>query len=39
MDADLVIVLDEGAVAGIGTHGTLMESSAVYKEIYNAQMG
>ncbi|MFO7636259.1 MAG: ABC transporter ATP-binding protein [Clostridia bacterium] len=39
MDADLVIVLEEGSLAGIGTHRTLMGSSAVYREIYNAQMG
>src|SRR5215468_4033208 len=33
LDADQIIVLDEGHVAGIGTHRELMESSPVYREI------
>lgn len=37
MDADLLIVLDEGEVAGIGTHEELLKSCEVYAEIYYSQ--
>ncbi|MDE6124110.1 MAG: ABC transporter ATP-binding protein/permease [Eubacterium sp.] len=37
--ADKIIVLDDGAVAGIGTHSELLESCEVYKEIYDSQFG
>ena len=37
MHADKIIVLDDGCVAGIGTHEELLESSTVYKEIYESQ--
>ena len=33
MDADRIIVLDDGRVVGIGTHRELMETSEVYREI------
>lgn len=39
MSADKIVVLDDGAVAGIGTHSQLLESCDVYKEIYNSQFG
>ncbi len=35
--ADLIIVLDNGSVAGIGTHSELLKNCDVYKEIYNSQ--
>ena len=38
MDADQILVLDEGRIAGIGTHRELMESSAVYREIVSSQL-
>jgi ATP-binding cassette subfamily B multidrug efflux pump len=38
MDADQIIVLDEGRVAGIGTHRELMQSSEVYREIVYSQL-
>ena len=38
MDADRIIVLDEGRIAGIGTHGELMETSLVYREIVSSQL-
>ena len=38
MDADQILVLDEGRIAGIGTHHDLMESSAVYREIVSSQL-
>ena len=37
MHADKIVVLDDGAVAGMGTHEELMESCAVYREIYQTQ--
>lgn len=35
--SDIIIVLDEGKVVGIGKHGNLIESCAVYREIYLSQ--
>ena len=37
--ADQILVLDEGAVVGQGTHESLMESCPVYQEIYRSQYG
>ncbi len=38
MDADQIIVLDEGRIAGIGNHRELMETSTVYREIVSSQL-
>ena len=38
MDADRIIVLDEGRVAGIGTHRELLENCRVYREIVESQL-
>ncbi|SFE38103.1 ATP-binding cassette, subfamily B [Paenibacillus algorifonticola] len=38
LDADRIIVLDEGQLAGIGTHQELMESCDVYREIVYSQL-
>lgn len=38
MDADQIIVLDDGAIAGIGTHRELLQTCAVYKEIASSQL-
>lgn len=35
--ADRIIVLDDGKVAGTGTHSELLENCAVYREIYDSQ--
>lgn len=37
LDADLIIVLDDGECVGIGTHDELIKSCEVYKEIYYCQ--
>ena len=37
--ADKIIVLDDGNCVGVGTHDELLNSSEVYKEIYNSQTG
>ena len=36
-EADLVIVIDDGTVVGIGTHNELIENNTIYQEIYNSQ--
>lgn len=38
MDADRIIVMDEGKVAGIGTHSELLASCSVYREIVLSQL-
>lgn len=38
MDADRIIVLDEGRMAGMGTHHELMRTSEVYREIVSSQL-
>jgi len=38
MDADQIIVLDEGGIAGIGKHRELMETCLVYREIVSSQL-
>ena len=37
MDADQIIVLDDGQIEGIGTHEELLSNCVVYKEIYESQ--
>lgn len=37
MYADKIIVLEDGAVAGMGTHGELLASCEIYQEIYHSQ--
>ncbi|MBU5227262.1 ABC transporter ATP-binding protein/permease [Clostridium senegalense] len=39
MDADKIIVIDNGSVVGIGQHVELMRSCKVYKEIFLSQVG
>ncbi len=38
LDADQIVVLDEGRVVGIGAHRELLESSPVYREIVFSQL-
>ena len=37
--ADLILVMDQGAVIGCGTHDELNETCSVYREIAESQMG
>lgn len=37
MNADMIIVLDDGRIAGIGTHEELLKNCSVYEEIYYSQ--
>ena len=38
MDADQIIVLDQGEIVGRGTHDELMEINEIYREIANSQL-
>lgn len=38
MDADQIIVLDEGEIAGIGRHDELLKTCDVYREIVSSQL-
>ena len=37
MDADRIIVIDEGKIADVGTHEELLKSSEIYREVYESQ--
>ena len=37
MDADMILVLDDGKISGIGTHEQLMASNQIYREVYQSQ--
>ena len=39
LHADKIVVVDEGKIAAQGTHSELIQSSAVYQEIYASQLG
>ena len=38
MDADRIIVLDDGQVVGMGTHRELIRTCEVYREIVSSQL-
>ncbi len=38
LDADQIIVLDDGQISAIGTHETLIKNNKVYKDIYKSQL-
>lgn len=37
-DADMIIVLDDGHISGVGTHEELLKSNEIYKEVYTSQV-
>ncbi|YCA45188.1 ABC transporter ATP-binding protein/permease [Bacillus sp. JZ8] len=39
IDAEKILVMDEGTIVGSGTHQELLESCAVYQDIYRSQFG
>jgi ATP-binding cassette subfamily B protein len=39
MEADNILVLDDGEIVGLGSHNELMDSCSVYKDIFNSQIG
>ena len=38
MDADRIIVLDEGQAVGMGTHTELLHTNEIYREIVSSQL-
>ena len=39
MDADMIVVLDDGRIEGVGTHAELLDGNPIYREIYESQVG
>ena len=39
LNADKILVLDDGVIAAEGTHRDLLSSSRIYREIYESQLG
>jgi ATP-binding cassette, subfamily B, multidrug efflux pump len=39
LKADKIVIIDDGRVAAEGTHRQLMQSSPIYQEIYESQLG
>lgn len=37
-DADMIIVLDDGHISGVGTHEELLKGNEIYKEVYTSQV-
>ena len=37
MDADLILVMDDGRIDGCGTHEELLQSNTIYREVYQSQ--
>ena len=37
MDADLIVVMDDGRINGCGKHEELLETNAIYREVYQSQ--
>ena len=37
MDADRVVVLDNGRIADVGTHAELMARCEIYRDVYESQ--
>ncbi len=37
MDADLIIVMDDGKISGMGSHAQLIENNQIYREVYLSQ--
>ena len=36
-DADMIIVLDDGQINGVGTHDELIKTNEIYREVYESQ--
>ena len=36
-DADLILVMEDGRINGMGTHEQLLATNAIYREVYDSQ--
>ena len=36
-DCDMIIVMDDGKISAVGSHDELMQSSEIYREVYQSQ--
>jgi ATP-binding cassette subfamily B protein len=39
MRADRILVLENGTMAGLGTHHELLDTCGVYRDIFRSQLG
>jgi ATP-binding cassette subfamily B protein len=39
LNADKIVVIDQGRIAAEGTHAELIKNSKIYQEIYDSQLG
>ncbi|EFR83209.1 ABC transporter, ATP-binding/permease protein, partial [Listeria monocytogenes FSL F2-208] len=39
IQADKILVLDQGKLVGVGSHKELLKENAIYREIYDTQKG
>jgi ATP-binding cassette subfamily B protein len=39
LNADKILVLEDGQIAAEGTHSELLADSPIYREIYESQLG
>ena len=39
MESDMIIVMNDGRITGVGTHSELLENNVEYREIYESQTG
>ena len=38
-DADMIIVMDDGKISGVGCHEDLLKTNEIYREVYESQQG